>query len=361
MNHLVLKLALLLWHPRRGMFYRDLADAFVRKVSMRDFLERHASNCRLLNDSVGNVVMRALIARHASGNGGTLHDLMAGIVPRSDLMLLSAIDDSGTDKAVALMSAAEAVDFQMRSLKTLALNLLTPALAMPIVGVLCIITSQIIGSIAESAPPGVWVGFNGLVRVLAEFITGHWGKITLSLLAAIAMLVYSMPRWTGLVRLRAEKLPGYSLYRDYNAAIVLTALAMMLANGKTLGQALDALRVSASPWLRWHLQRIINALEDNPTDYQSAFGRGLMPLSVRARLASLLDSAKSFDVALVSLGTREVDRLETSVRLSAQTVNWTLTGFLVTLAVVLSVGQMTIASALAREADPARLMLQNKP
>lgn len=359
MKKLLLKFSAVMWMFRRPIFYRDMADAFSRKVGLRDFLEREESNCRMMKDTTGLAVMQALRVRYSSGNGGTLSELMRGIAPSSDLMLLSAVDDAGDGKATALEKAADAVDFQIRSIKTLMINLLTPLIAVPIVGAVCLITSEIIAGIAENSPPNIWNGFNGYVRTLAEVINDHWGKLALGLVALIATIVYSLPRWIGPYRLKLEQLPGYSLYRDYNAAVVLSAMAMMIGSGKTMKQSLDDLRLNATPWLRWHLQRIINSLEDNPTDYLSAFSRGLMPVTVRARLASLMDSSKSFDTALVAMGTSEVKRLEGTVKISAETVNWTLTGILVSLAVVLSIGQMTIATALSREAEPSRLM-QNR-
>lgn len=360
MKNVLIKLAAFVWGFRRAIFYRDLADAFRRKVSVRDFLQREVDNARMLKDKTGILVLRTLTNRYASGNGGSLGDLMFGIAPASDLMLLRAVDDAVNTKAEALERAADAVDFQIRSFKTLMVSLATPAIALPLVGVLCIITSEIIASIARDAPPSIWVGFNGLVKLLAEFIDAHWGKVFLAILASIGVLLWQLPRWVGRYRLKVEGLPGFALYRDYNAAIVLSAMSMMIGSGKTMMQSLVDLRLNATPWLRWHLQRIINSLEDNPTDYMSAFSRGLMPLSVRARLNSLLDSSKSFDVALVALGASEVKRLEGAVKVSAESVNWTLTGALVAIAVVLSIGQMTIASALSRESDPVRLMQQKR-
>jgi len=224
------------------------------------------------------------------------------------------------------------------------------------VGAICLVTANIIASIAQSAPPSVWVGFNGFVKDLASLINSQWAVMLGTLVALTAITVYSLPRWIGKFRLKADKLPGFSLYRDYNAAVVLSAMAMMIGSGKTMMQALVDLRVNANPWLKWHLQRIIRSLEDNPTDYITAFSRGLMPIGVRARLATLLDSSASFDAALVALGTKEVVRLESAVKTSAETVNWTFTGILMTLAVVLSIGQMTIASALSQASEPNQLM-----
>lgn len=360
MRPLLFKLVAIIWSFRRAMFYRDMADAFKRKVSIRDFLQREVENARLMQDQVALMIMRSLVNRFASGNGGNLRDLMFGTAPMSDLMLLSAVDDAGESKAEALERVADAVDFQVRSLKTLMVSLATPAIALPMVGVLCIITSEIIASIARDAPPGIWGGFNGLVRTLAEFINAHWGKVFVAIIGLIAFIVWQLPRWTGYYRIKADTLPGFSLYRDYNAAVVLSAMSMMIGSGKTMKQSLEDMRLHATPWLRWHLQRIINSLDDNPVDYLGAFSRGLMPLSVRARLNSLLDSSKSFDVALVALGATEVQRLERAVKVSAETVNWTLTGTLVALAVVLSIGQMTIASALSSESDPVKLMQKKR-
>lgn len=356
MRRVMLKVNLLLWMFRRGQFYRDLADGLRRKVSLRDFLEREESNAKILRDSVGVAVMRAIARRYASGDGANLSELFSGIAPRSDQMLLTAVDDAGNKKAFALERAAEAVDFQIRGMRTLLKNLITPLVALPIVGAMCLITSDIVVNISRNAPPSVWQGFNGLVRWLAEAINANAIWILAAVGMAVVATIYLLPRWRGPMRLRADKVVGFSLYRDYNAAVVLSALAMMISSGKTLRQALDDLRASASPWLRWQLQRVINSLEENPTDYLAAFSRGLMPPSVRARLASLLDSTKSFDEALVALGTSEVKRLEENVSISAQAVNYSLTGVLVAVAVTLSIGQMTIASALSSASEPSKLL-----
>jgi hypothetical protein len=356
MKKIIVTLAALLWMFRRSNFYRDMADAFDRKVSIRDFLQREVDNARLLKDDTTLLLMKLLVRRYASGNGASLRELLYEIAPASDMMLLSAVDDAVEGKAEALKRAAEAVDFQIRTFKTILVSLATPAIAVPLVGALCIITSEIIASIARDAPASVWVGFNGIVRIIAEFINAHWGKVFLSICATVIFVLWQLPRWTGSSRVRFDSLPVFSLYRDYNAALVLSAMSMMIGSGKTMRQALEDLRLSATPWLRWHLQRVINSLDSNPTDYLAAFSRGLMPLSVRARLNSLMDSSKSFDAALVSLGASEVKRLEGAVKVSAEMVNWTLTGALVALAVVLSIGQMTIASALSTESDPIKLM-----
>ena len=359
-DRLILKLHCFLWSFKRADFYRDLADALSRKVAIRDQLERAASNALMLQDGTSLRVMRALGARLAAGQGTSLAELMRGIAPHSDQMLMQAVDDAGADRAQALELTADAVDFQRRTLVTIASEMVVPLMAIPMVGILSVILAQVIVGISADTPPEVWTGFNGFVRLLAESINEYSILIGAALVASIATLLYQLPRWTGNARLKADKLPIFGLYRDYNAAIVLSALAMMIRSGKTMREALEALRSNARPWLRWHLTRIITSIEDNPNDYLSAFSRGLMPPPVRARLASLLDSAKSFGDALIVLGASEVKSLEKRVNVSAVSANWTLTGFFATIAIVLSIGMMTISTALSDEADPSRMLQRSQ-
>ena len=355
MKKIWLRFCALLWSLNRGLFYRDLADAFRRKATMRDFLERELANAKMVNDQTRAAVLQALVIRYASGEAVTLCDLMIRVAPRSDQMLLSAVDDA-RDKPDALEKAADAIEFQVRSMKVLFMNLAIPAIAFPVVGAICLITSDIVAMIAKSAPPSVWEGFNGFVRLLAEAINDYWPHTLVGIVVAVAALVVALPRWTGPMRLKVDNLPGFALYRDYNAAVVLSALAMMMSAMKPLVESIEDLKKSGSPWLKWHLQRILFSLEDNPNDYSAAFSRGLMPTTVRSRLATLMDSSKSFDAALISLGSAEVKRLEASVKISAEALNWALVGAMTVVAVVLSMGQMTIATALSNETSMSKVM-----
>lgn len=348
------KIHILFWRFSRELLFRDMSNSMRRKVGMRDFLERELKNAYLVKNTSSMVVLNLLLARYATGEGETLQDLFRGFAPASDQLLLATVDDA-KDKVSALESLADTIAFKQRSLKTLAVNLAVPLVAVPLVGGICLLTSEIVASIAKSAPAGVWTGFNGFVRALADFINAYWILTLGGIGAAVTAVVMSLPRWTGIVRSKVEELPIYDLYRNYNAAIVLSALAMIISNGKTLREALDILRQGSPQWLAWQLKLIIHSLEDNPTDYASAFSKGLLPLRVLGRLMSLTDSAPSFDAALVQLGGAEAQRLEKAVEIAAVTVNWTLTGVLVAVAVTLSIGQMTIASALAQQSSPAAL------
>lgn len=360
-NHFLFKLYCLWWSLRtRAVFYRDLGDAVGRKVGIREFLERQVSNARMLDAWISLKVYRALLARLGAGQGGSFAELLLGIAPRSDQLMLKAVDEAGKNKVEALAITADAVDFQIHTIKSIGKELVVPLLAVPCVGFMCIVTAEIVAGIARDAPAEIWTGYNAFVRWLAESINTYAIAICVGLVIGITAFLAALPRWRGSLRMKADNLPAFGLYRDYNAALILSSMAMMIRSGKTMRESLEAMRVPARPWLRWQLGRIISSLEDNPTDYISAFGKGLMPPTVRARLASLLDSTKSFGDALVILGSTEIKTLGDRVVLSAVATNWAATGSLVAIAVILSLGQMNISTALSREADPSKVLARQQ-
>jgi hypothetical protein len=270
-------------------------------------------------------------------------------------MLFAAVDNA-EDKSSSLMQMVRAVAFQQRTIKTLASELATPVIAIPIVAAICITTANIVASIAKDSPASIWVGFNGLVRDVSNFINSYWLESSIAISIAIAVFLYLIPRFIGKYRLMIDSWPVFSLYRDYHSAVVLSSLAMMISSGKTVVESFETMQAKAGPWLRWQIGRLLIALEEHPNDYMFAFSRGLFALKVQARLASLMDSSASFDDALVILGGNEVEKLETNMKIACQSLSWMLIGAITSLAMFLSIGQMTIANELAKMGDPSTMM-----
>lgn len=348
-------IAIQLWRWNRSVFYADLADAFKRMVGIRVFLERETENAIKLKDSSASTVLNLINNRLANGLGHTMEDLFHGVAPHSDKMLFAAVDNA-EDKSSSLIQMVRAVAFQQRTIKTLASELATPIIAIPIVAAICITTANIVASIAKDSPASIWVGFNGLVKDVSNFINSYWLESSIALSIAIAVFLYFIPRFVGKYRLKIDSWPVFSLYRDYHSAVVLSSLAMMISSGKTVVESFETMQAKAGPWLRWQIGRILVSLEENPNDYMFAFSRGLFALKVQARLASLMDSSASFDDALVILGGNEVEKLESNMKLACQSLSWMLIGAITSLAMFLSVGQMTIANELSKMGDPSTMM-----
>lgn len=338
-------IAIFFWRMNRADFFRDLGNAFTRDAPIRDHLERELLNAKMIKNSEAATVIHYMLVRLAAGQGDLLQDLFRGICTKEDQILLATVDDS-KDKPAALEALADAIEFKQRSMVILRDNLIQPMVAFPLAVIVAVTTADIVQEIAKDAPPAMWVGFNGLVKDMSIGINNYWLLVLISIIGFFILVLWSLARWKGHTRAKLESWPIYSLYQNYMAAVVLSAMAMILKNKKTLPEALEILRKDSQPWMSWQLTKILYSLEDNSHDYSAAFSKGLLPLRVRGRLMSLSESSPAFEEALIELGSKETVRLEKTISITAAALNWGITGASVFVAVVLSIGLMTITSSL---------------
>jgi hypothetical protein len=355
-DRVFLRFCRLLWAWQRPQFYRDLSDSLERKVGVRDFLDRQISNSLMLRNWWSVRVYRAMAVRFAKGEGAAFAALVRDLAPASDQMLMKAVDDAGVNTSKALVFSADAVAFQLRSIRTTLWELAQPLVFLVVVAVISWITADVVASIAESVPEMNWTGFNAFVQWLAVAISSYGLFIAAGLVVLSAVFLWALPRWIGMQRLRFDGWPGFGLYRDYNAAVVLSSLAMLLSSGRSVREGMEALRSTARPWLRWHFSRALASLDANPSDYQRAFGLGLMPKAIRAKLASRLDSKVTFAEAMVDIATTEVELLELRVKASAALTGYSLVILLGAVGVTLGVGVMTMGTSLLEQSDQSRLI-----
>src|SRR6185312_16851262 len=182
-----------------------------------------------------------------------------------------------------------------------------PAVTLPICLALIGLLGKVILVIDDATPPyaqeALWDGMNGWARAVALFAQAWGAQLGVALGAALAAVLWSLPRWRGAARLRVEGWPVYGLYRDFQAGMLFSSMAMMLRTGETLQGSIDDVTQRASPWMRWHLGRVVDALDENPTGTIDAFRRGLLSAHLLSRAATLNRSSASFSDVLIQLGT----------------------------------------------------------
>ena len=233
-------------------------------------------------------------------------------------------------------------------------------MTIPICYALIVVLSKVILVIDDATPvyaqEALWDGMNGWAKAVALFAQA-WGTQALLLLGAvIAAMLWSLSRWRGPVRLRLETWPVYSLYRDFQAGMLFSSMAMMLKTGETLQGSIDDLTQRASPWMRWHLGRIVDALEENPTATLDAFRRGLLSAHLLSRAATLNRSSTSFSEVLIQLGTSEGERVLARVRNAAVVANFALVGLFASVATFMGIASMTVPGKFATLMEPSNLM-----
>jgi type II secretory pathway component PulF len=300
------------------------------------------------------------LRRHREGeHASRLSSLLEGVVPRADAMLLAAVDRAA-DKPRALLALADAIDKQQQMLRVMASYSALPAITVPICCALILLLGKVILVIDEATPAyaqeALWDGMNGWAKSIALFAQA-WGVQMLALPGVVlAAVLWSLPRWRGAGRLRVEGWPVYGLYRDFQAGMLFSAMAMLLQAGETLQGSIDDVTQRASPWMRWHLGRVMDALDESPNATLDAFRRGLLSPHLLARVATLQRSSPTFADVLIRLGTSEAERVLARVKKAAVTANFALVGLLAGVATFMGVASMTVPGRFATLMEPSNLM-----
>ena len=344
----------------RAEFYRDFAEMYQRNEAMVSFLEGEIANASLTRQRSRARALRLVLHRHQDGDHASrVSHLLEGVVPRSDGLLLAAVDRAA-DKPQALRALAEAIDKQQQMLRVMLSHAALPAVTIPICFALIALLGKVILVIDDATPPyaqeALWDGMNGWARTIAHFAQAWGAQLVVALGAALAAVLWSLPRWRGAARLRVEGWPIYGLYRDFQAGMLFSSMAMMLRTGETLQGSIDDVTQRASPWMRWHLGRVVDALEENPTGTLDAFRRGLLSAHLLSRAATLNRSSTSFSEVLIQLGTTEGERVLTRVKKAAVIANFALVGLFASVATFMGVASMTVPGTFASLMEPSNLM-----
>ena len=353
-------IALLDFRAARAEFYRDFAEMYERNEAMVSFLEGEIANAALTRQRSRARALRIVLHRHQDGeHASRVSHLLERVVPRSDAMLLTAVDRA-VDKPQALRALATAVEKQQQMLRLMLACSALPAITIPICYALIALLGKVILVIDAATPmyaqDALWSGMNGWAREIAVFAQAWGPQTVLALAIGMGALLWSLPRWRGAGRLRVEAWPVYGLYRDFQAGMLLSSMAMLLRTGETLQGSIDDVTQRASPWMRWHLGRVMDALEDNPTGTLDAFRRGLLSSHLLSRVATLSRSSASFSDVLIQLGTSEGERVLARVKKAALIANFALVGIFASVATFMGVASMTVPGTFASLMEPSNLM-----
>ena len=360
MRSLVNWATLIDFRSTRAEFYRDFAEMYQRNEAMVSFLEGEIANASLTRRRSRARALRIVLHRHRDGDHASrVSHLLEGVVPGSDGMLLAAVDRAA-DKPQALRALADAIDKQQQMLRLMLSYSALPAVTIPICYALIALLGKVILVIDDATPvyaqDALWEGMNGWAKDIATF-AASWGPQTLGMVVvSFAAVLWSLPRWRGAGRLRVEGWPVYGLYRDFQAGMLFSSMAMLLKTGETLQGSIDDVTQRASPWMRWHLGRVVDALEENPTATLDAFRRGLLSSHLLSRAATLNRSSPSFSDVLIQLGTSEGERVLLRVKKAAVIANFALVGLFASVATFMGVASMTVPGKFASLMEPSNLM-----
>jgi type II secretory pathway component PulF len=365
----------------RAEFYEELAASYAANEALREFLneELRISMTPATANPSRVAALRIMRSRLAGGESVRLSTIIGPALPQNDSMMLAAVDDA-KDKPALLRSIAQAVREQ-KLLRSLVLQkAIPPLLLFPgAFAFAYIMATQSLPVIVKIAPAAVWEsGMNGYVRAFASFLAVHGFTSLVAVLAVAAVFTRALPRWIGRWRAKLEAvspstalllfpvcpfLVPLSIFRDVQVGLLFSALAVMLRSGRTLTDALATIRRNSQPWMRWHLRKVLQHLETNPTEYRQAFSKGLMSPLLLSRLSSQMRTNPNFDAVLVRLGLEGSVEIRKVVDRQMSVINAFLLSVGGAVVVFMMVGQLNISQSLTEELSPAKQMqrIQHRP
>jgi len=242
----------------RTRVYRKLNRFLGNSVSLAqalDIMWGHASEDGKKPKAVQAIVLDEW--RRQVRNGKSFGQAIQGWVPDSDRLVIEGGEIAGNlsvaiDKAVMISASSKKIR-----------NTLVSGLAYPVVllfvaiGFMVMFGMQVIPSFEEILPKEQWIGAGAQMAWMSDFVN-TWLFPVLALLGVmIALVTFSLPRWTGPLRTRLDKYPPYSLYRLIIGSGFMLTVSGMIKSGIPIPTILSMLQRGASKWYREKLSRTL--------------------------------------------------------------------------------------------------------
>lgn len=190
-------------------------------------------------------------------------------------------------------------------------------LTMPVIQILALfglmyyIAATIVPAAKRLLPEQYMPGFAKGYFAFGDF-TILWGPwIILSIVVMLAVIFRSMQRWTGPLREWFDGRFPWTLFRMMQSAFFLITVSAMMRAGMTMPAALAEIKRFAGPWMREHIQRMIDRLERGKRE-TVAMDTGLLLDNMSDRLL-IYSRLPDFTVIMENLGRDAIVELRVSI------------------------------------------------
>jgi type II secretory pathway component PulF len=304
--------ARVLFHRGRKDFYEGLAAALRDNAN----LVRQLTKWKVRADRRGTAT-RWLFGEwlRRMRRGQALSEAMRGTVPALDTMLLAAAERSG-DLAEGMEFLARTVDSIDRMRRGLFGALAQPlCLGLMFIGMLVGFSTFMVPTLAAVIPPDRWPPVGRALYRVANVVTDVGPYAGALMLGLVSAFLWSLPHWVGGVRAWCDRhVVFYALYRDYQGATFIVALAALLQAQVPIAQALKILSRNGSAWMRWNIHKVLARMERarDTAELAAALDSGLLS----RHLADMIDDysdRSQFDAALKKIGFGAMDKVTESV------------------------------------------------
>jgi type II secretory pathway component PulF len=239
----------------RMRVYRQIATMLANGLPLLRILDDLYQRASLKGRKPSEPLAIALFEwKRSVQNGHTLAEGMREWVPIAEQLLILAGEQSGRLET-SLVAVVEVVQATRKIRAAVIGGAAYPALVLGFVlGYIYLFGTRVIPEFSRLGDPSAWHGAARSLHLMSTWVRGWMPLFILLVIALAAAMFYSMPRWCGSVRLLADRLPPYSIYRMLSGSGFLLAFSALLSAGITVEKSLYRLCGAAGPWLRERLE-----------------------------------------------------------------------------------------------------------
>jgi hypothetical protein len=307
----------------REDFYKELAEAVNAGESVSVFLAAQVAEAVKYREANAAMLYRRMLRRQDEKQGRFSH-MLATIVPQGDIFALTAVDevDVKAKKVESLLFLADSV-VRVRKMAGMVLGALQTLFTMlPVFVVFAVINAvMVVPEYEAMVPVDQWPAIGKSLYWVSFSIRNFWYVQFVFIVGVIWLFLHSLDNWRGPTRSKFDKRFPYSLYRDFHGNILLVRLAQLLQSDLGLSEALQMLRAKATPWMQWHLHRILRNMDgDFNLDYASIFDTGVFSRRLQKRVGAQARRGE-FKHALVEIGSVGMENVMDDMRRASNKMN----------------------------------------
>ena len=246
---------------KRQKIYAKLARALENGVGLRGALDQAYRRYSRNGTKPQDVSAVALYDWWQGVNNGLPLSIAAkDWVPPNELILLQA-----GEEASQLPESLHGIVELQKGVGAITTKLLV-AMAYPLFVISLILVqfnrfgAELVPQFANTKPVEQWVGVGRAFGDTSLFLADYLGLMFLILVIIVAVIGFSLSRWTGKLRARFDSFGPWKIFRLLNSISVLMALSTMQRAGQGEVDSLKAFIQIAHPWLKerlvWTLRQV---------------------------------------------------------------------------------------------------------
>lgn len=300
---------------KRADLYYDLATSLEDRVPLFTTFRKYEARARRRNPGEALVYFDMLRAL----SSGSLTNALKKIAPNSELLMIDALQSVGDVKMAEglkfLSQTAEKTDAMAAAASKAVKYPLSMLLlfAVMLVGFSLHVVPILVGLL----PPSKWPILGRILYAISQVIVQYGVYLAAAITVGGWAFFYSLPRWSGRARQLVDKFQPYRFYRDYNGAMLVVSLSMLLRSGVSLRSSLDRSLAYSSPWMRFHIRRILKTLANaNTPNFGEAFKTGVLNQYLEDRVQDASERRNPAE-AFVRIGVGSIDKVISEIQKSS--------------------------------------------